>query len=97
MIFHKIISSNLFEIFLNLQELMYLSNLTNQKCSIILNSYAKKYFDLDNVRDWKNKLEEVKLFIDTNNVRPTLKTNKELHNWLSNQLNKSKERKEIKK
>ena len=47
MIYHKIISSNLFEIFLNLQELMYLSNLTNQKCSIILNSYAKKYFDLD--------------------------------------------------
>ena len=32
----------------------------------INNEKYKKYFDLDNVRDWKIKLEEVKNFIDIN-------------------------------
>jgi hypothetical protein len=57
----------------------------------------KKYFDLDNVRDWKNKLEEVKEFIDANNSRPTLRTNKQLNQWLSDQLKKIKTKTEIMK
>jgi len=46
MIYHRIISGNVFEIFLNLQELKCLSILTNQKCAVIPNSIASKYFDL---------------------------------------------------
>ena len=57
----------------------------------------KQYFDLDNVRDWKLKLNELKQFIDNNNIRPTKKTNKELCSWLSTQLKNSKKRKEIMK
>jgi superfamily II DNA or RNA helicase len=52
----------------------------------------KKYFDLDNIRDWKNRLDEVKQFIDTNNARPTPKSNKELYSWLSHQITNSKNR-----
>ena len=57
----------------------------------------KKFFDLDNIRDWKIKLEEVKQFIDTNNARPTLRTNKQLNQWLSDQLKKIKTKTEIMK
>ena len=52
----------------------------------------KKYFNLDNVKNWKNRLDEVKQFIDTNNARPTPKSNKELHSWLSTQITSSKKR-----
>ena len=52
----------------------------------------KKYFDLDNVREWKNRLDELKLFIDNNNARPTPKSNKELYSWLSHQITNSKNR-----
>ena len=53
--------------------------------NFITDARYKKYFQ-SNEEDWKNKLEEVKMFIDLNNSRPTPKTNKELCNWLSTQL-----------
>ena len=58
-----------------------------------------KYFNIykDNVRDWKIKLDKLKQFIDDNLARPTLKTNKELHKWLSHQITNSKKRLEIMK
>jgi len=57
----------------------------------------KKYFDLDNIRDWKIKLEEFKQFIDTNNSRPTRKTNKELNKWIQHQITNSTKRENIMK
>ena len=57
----------------------------------------KKYFDLDNVRDWKIKLEELKNFIDTNNAKPHRIKNKELNCWIYTQLKNEKERKQIMK
>jgi len=65
----------------------------------ITDSRYYKYFDLDkdNIKDWKNKLEEVKEFINTNNARPTEKTNKELSVWLARQINICKKQTEIMK
>jgi hypothetical protein len=57
----------------------------------------KKYFDLDNVRDWKHKLEEVKQFIDYNDSRPTKKTNKNLNKWMEYNITNSKKIKKIMK
>jgi hypothetical protein len=50
----------------------------------------KKYFDIDNVRDWKIKLNELKNFIDVHNKRPTPKNNKKLYSWMANQINNFK-------
>jgi hypothetical protein len=46
MIYHKITSGEVFEIYLNLQELLCLKTLTNQKCAVIPNNVALAYFDL---------------------------------------------------
>ena len=57
----------------------------------------RQYFDLDNVRDWKNRLEEVKQFIYSNNAKPKPKTNKELQSWMKRQIHNSKKRLQIMK
>jgi len=59
-------------------------NLWNE---FINNVKYKKYFDLDNTRDWKNQLEALKLFINTNNANPTKKSNTKLHSWHTTQIN----------
>ncbi len=46
MIFHRIVSGDVFEIYLNLQELICISKLTQQQCAVIPNNIALKYFDL---------------------------------------------------
>jgi hypothetical protein len=46
MIFHRIVSGDVFEIYLNLQELICISKLTQQKCAVIPNNIALNYFDL---------------------------------------------------
>ena len=55
-----------------------------------------KYF-LSNEDTWKNKLEEVKQFIDNNNSRPTRKNNTDLRNWISTQLKNYKNKEQIMK
>ena len=57
----------------------------------------KKYFDLDNIRDWKNRINELKQFMNDNKSRPTEKTNKELCRWLQIQVTNSKKRLQIMK
>jgi hypothetical protein len=57
----------------------------------------KKYFDFDNIRDWKNLFESLKTFIDTNNIRPTDKTNKKLSKWTSEQIQNYRKNKNIMK
>ena len=69
-------------------------NLWNE---FISNVRYKKYFDLDNNRDWKIKLEEVKKFILENKVRPTENTNKSLDSWIQTQITNSKRRIKIMK
>ena len=78
------------------QSIMKVDEIYNSWTNFVTNVKYKKYFDLDNVRDWKVKLAEVKEFIDINNARPT-RTNKELYNWLSHQITNSKERKKAMK
>ena len=46
MIYHRIVSGDVFEIYLNLQELICLKTLTKQSCSIIPNNISINYFDL---------------------------------------------------
>jgi superfamily II DNA or RNA helicase len=52
----------------------------------------KKYF-LSNEKEWISNLELVKLYIDKNNKKPTIKTNKQLSIWLcrQNQIYNKKE------
>lgn len=45
MIYHQITSQNPLEIYLNLEELLCLKNITNTECFIQPNDVAKKYFD----------------------------------------------------
>jgi hypothetical protein len=56
-----------------------------------------KYFDLDNVRDWKINFEKTKIFIDTNNLRPTDKNDKKLSKWISGQIQNYRKMKGIMK
>ena len=49
------------------------------------------------VSSWYEMLEKVKKFIDDNGKRPTPKNGKELHNWMSSQLQKSRKRLHIMK
>ena len=53
-----------------------------------------KYF-IDNKEHWRKRLDELKIFLNQTNIRPTDKTNKELDNWLSVQLRNYEKRKEI--
>ena len=46
MIYHQITSHNPLEIFLNLEELIVLSALTDQECKVKVNENARKYFDI---------------------------------------------------
>jgi hypothetical protein len=46
MIYHRIVSGDVFEIYLNLQELLCLKTLTKQSCAIIPNNISLNYFDL---------------------------------------------------
>jgi hypothetical protein len=73
-------------------EIIY--NLWNK---FISDATYKKYFDLDNIRDWKIKLEEVKKFILENKARPTENTNKSLDRWIQTQITNSKRRLKIMK
>jgi len=77
------------------KQIMQIDEIYSLWTEFVNNARYKKYFDLDNVRDWKIKLAEIKLFIDTNNSRPTQNMNKELYGWLSTQITNSKERKYI--
>ena len=79
------------------KQIMQIDEIYSLWTEFVNNARYKKYFDLDNVRDWKIKLAEIKLFIDTNNSRPTQNMNKELYGWLSTQITNSKERKYIMK
>jgi superfamily II DNA or RNA helicase len=55
----------------------------------------KKYFDLDNIRDWQIKLEEVKKYMDDNNKRPS--ENNNLNRWITRNLRIYKNKEEIMK
>jgi hypothetical protein len=57
----------------------------------------KKYFDLDNVRDWKIKFENAKQFIDTHKLRPTYKIDKPLSKWITDHMVKYKKKENIMK
>lgn len=46
MLYHQITSQNPLEIFLNLEELIFLSKITNQECKIKPNDIALSYFDI---------------------------------------------------
>ena len=63
----------------------------------INDSVYKPYFDKNNIYEWKNKLELVKIFIDENNARPTTNTNLKLHSWVSVQVSNFKNKEEIMK
>ena len=52
----------------------------------------KQYFDIDNIRDWKIKLDELKTYIDNNKKKPSYNT---LGNWINTQKQKYKRRIEI--
>ena len=69
-------------------------NLWNE---FINNDRYKKYFDLDEIRDWKNNLDDLKKFIDENNARPLPRNNKKLHIWQSRNITISKNRLHIMK
>ncbi len=81
--------------FKNKKYSMAIPEIYNAWNEFIKDARYKKYFDLDRVRDWKIKLAELKEFIETNNARPTCKTNKELHEWLSTQMKNSKGNKRL--
>jgi superfamily II DNA or RNA helicase len=76
------------------QDIMKIDYIFNAWNGFINNVIYSKYFkfNLDNITIWKNKLKEVKQFIDTNNKRPTIKTNKELNKWISHQIQNFKKR-----
>ena len=79
------------------QQIMKNDEIYNLWNEFINDTRYKKYFDLDNIRDWKIKFEELKHFIDSNNSRPTIKTNKNLCLWISTQITNYKNKKRIMK
>ncbi len=62
----------------------------------LLNDNKYKYFfsETDNISEWKNTLEDVKKYIDSNNKKPTVysddKNTKYLGRWIANQKNNYK-------
>lgn len=60
----------------------------------------KKYF-MSNIDEWKNKLEEVKKYIDDKNIRPSIRDIndriKQLGNWINTQNYNYKKRENIMK
>ena len=57
-------------------------------------SKYKEYF-LTNEEIWNNNLEKVKLYIDENKSKPSIKNNKQLAYWITNQQKKYKKNKQI--
>jgi hypothetical protein len=77
--------------------LLKIEEIYNIWTEFINDAKYKKYFDLDNVRDWKTKLEDLKNFIDTNKFKPIRTTHTQLAKWLSRQLNNYKQKIQIMK
>ena len=45
-----------------------------------------KYFNIDNIQEWSQYLMLLQEFIDNNNIKPSQKTNKQLHTWMQHQV-----------
>ena len=63
----------------------------------ISNDKYKKFFVIDNVKNWKTTLLDLKEFINTNNAKPNPKTNKYLSKWIQHQMTNFKNKKQIMK
>jgi hypothetical protein len=85
----------------NRTQIMKEDDIYNEWLQFINDEKYKIYFDIDNIRDWKNKLQEVKIYIEKNNKRPSCedknKKLKILGVWCIMQQKNSKIRKQIMK
>jgi len=80
----------------NKEYIMKNEKIYNEWTSFINDPIYKIYF-LSNENLWIETLNQVKLYIDTNKKRPSLKDDKTLGMWLSTQLQNYKNKKEIMK
>ena len=83
--------------FKNKAHLMKNQEIYNLWNEFINDARYKKYFDLDNVRDWKINFEKMKTFLDEYKLRPTDKTDKKLSKWTSEQIQSYRKNKAIMK
>ena len=84
---------------INAQTSNYINKINNMKNIEIYNiwdNFVKsneysKYFNIDN-QDWKNNLELLRKYIDENKKKPSIKDNKQLHQWMQHQIHNAKYR-----
>jgi hypothetical protein len=79
----------------NKEHIMTNEEIYNLWTEFINNPKYKVYFE-SNEESWIKQLDEIKLYIDTNNKRPS-QTDKQLYSWIYTQQNKYKKKIEIMK
>ena len=79
------------------QQIMKNNEIYSLWIEFINNVKYKQYFNLDNVRDWKIKLNEFKDFINKYNSLPTGKNNRKLYDWSKHQSRNRRNRTKIMK